>query len=348
LLSNAQLAELLSRLAEDEPADHRRRALQRAARAALFTWTVEASVLGASDRPLTELPTVGPWIARIILGLLEDPSIEPPEPPPIRAGYLTRADVRDTLAAHPEWAATLRGDLQMHTIYSDGAAPLRDMVGAAAELGYEFVGITDHSQGLKIARGMDERELAEQAADIGAVNRELEADGARLRVLHSIEMNLTPEGEGDMDPEALARLDLVLGAFHSNLRLTEDQTERYLAGVRNPTIQVLAHPRTRMFDRRLGLQADWRAVFAEVAALDKAVEIDASPHRQDLEVTLLELVREVGCRVSIGTDAHSVGELRYMEFGLAAAIRADIPRERILNFRSREEVRTWAESVRSS
>jgi histidinol phosphatase-like PHP family hydrolase len=160
-------------------------------------------------------------------------------------------------------------------------------------------------------------------------------------------MNLSPEGEGDMEVDALARLDLVLGAFHSKLRLTQDQTERYLAAVRNPTVHVLAHPRCRIYDRRAGLWCEWGRVFEEAAALDKAIEIDASPYRQDLDVELLELAREAGCRISIGTDAHSTYELGYMEFGLAAAIRSGLPQERILNFRPAEDALAWSGSIRN-
>ncbi len=205
------------------------------------------------------------------------------------------------------------------------------------------MGITDHSVGLPIANGMSEERLAGQAEHIARLNDEV---GDRIRVLHSIEMNLSPEGEGDMEPAALARLDLVLGTFHSDLRRTEDQTERYLAAVRNPTVHVLAHPRCRMFNRRNGLSADWPRVFAEAAALDKAVEIDANPNRQDLDVALLELARDAGVRISIGTDAHSIGELDFLTYGLAAAIRAGIDRERILNFGPADDVVAWAADVR--
>jgi histidinol phosphatase-like PHP family hydrolase len=311
----------------------------------MFTWPEEVAEVVSSGRSITELRRVGPWVARTIHELLEaEPEV--PEPPALRDGFLTRSEARAAVAEHGEWPAALRGDLQMHTTYSDGGASLREMAGAAGTLGYEFVGITDHSKGLAIAGGMDEDRLAEQAADIAAVNTELEAAGTGPRVLHSIEMNLSPDGEGDMEVDALARLDLVLGAFHSKLRLTEDQTERYLAGVRNPTVHVLAHPRCRIYDRRAGLWCDWGRVFEEVAALDKALEIDASPYRQDLDVELLEIARESGCRISIGTDAHSIYELDYMEFGLAAAIRSGIPMDRILNFHPVEDVLSWAESSR--
>jgi histidinol phosphatase-like PHP family hydrolase len=312
----------------------------------MFTWPEEIGEVVSSGRSLTELRRVGPWVARTIHELLEA-GPEVPEPPALRDGFLTRSEARAVVAEHGEWPAALRGDLQMHTTYSDGGATLREMVEAAGALGYEFVGITDHSKGLAIAGGMDEDRLAEQAVDIAALNKEIQAAGAGPRVLHSIEMNLSPEGEGDMEIDALARLDLVLGAFHSKLRLTEDQTERYLAAVRNPTVHVLAHPRCRIYDRRAGLWCDWGSVFEEARAVDRALEIDASPYRQDLNVDLLNLAREAGCRISIGTDAHSTYELGYMEFGLAAALLAGIPNERILNFQPVEDVLAWAGSIRN-
>jgi DNA polymerase (family 10) len=139
----------------------------------------------------------------------------------------------------------------------------------------------------------------------------------------------------------------VLGAFHSKLRALDDQTERYLAALRNPAVHVLAHPRGRRFNVRLGLHADWPRVFEEAAGLHKALEIDAYPDRQDLDVELLSLARESGVWISIGTDAHSTAELMFMEFGLAAAIRAGIPQERILNFMSREDLLEWASRVRA-
>jgi histidinol phosphatase-like PHP family hydrolase len=343
-LSNRELSELLA-LAAEEEAGHRRRAFERAAMSA-YTWPVEASQVEAAGRSLTELRSVGPWLARRILAWLEDPPDPVPEPPEIRRGFLTYAEVVATLQENPEWRPALRADLQMHTTYSDGKAPLREMAAACVEYGYQQVLITDHSKGLKIAGGMDEDELAGQAVDIAAANEELAARGEELRVLHGIEMNLDPEGDGDMDPDALARLDLVLGAFHSKLRLTDDQTDRYLAAVRNPTVHVLAHPRGRKFNRRLGLHADWERVFAEAAERGKALEIDGFPDRQDLNVELLELARDAGVWISIGTDAHSVFELRFIEFGLAIAIRAGVPRDRILNYRRVEDVLRWSREVR--
>jgi histidinol phosphatase-like PHP family hydrolase len=346
-LSNAHLSELLARAAEEETQDHRRRALSRAARAA-YSWPEEASTLVEGDRPLTELATIGPWLSQIVHRWLAGDGVEePPEPPDIRRGFLTLAEVRETLIGDPSWGQAIRADLQMHTTHSDGRAPLPDMVRTCAQVyGYDFVNITDHSQGLPIAHGMDEARLAAEGLEIDGLNESLRQDGVELRVLKGIEMNLSPEGKGDMDPVALGRLDLVLGAFHSKLRETTDQTERYLSAVRNPTINVLAHPRGRRFNARPGLQADWGRVFEEAAAQDVAIEIDAHPDRQDLEVELLEIARDAGCTISIGTDAHSQAELRFVELGLAAAARAGIPRARILNYRTADQVVEWARARR--
>lgn len=339
MLSNADLSELLARAAEIEEG-HRQRALRRAARAAL-TWPEEAMVLVEADRSLTEFPGVGPWVARTIHSWLESPP-EMPEPPEIRRGFLTRSTVRAVLDANADWRSELRADLQMHTTYSDGRVGIREMVEACTQYGYEHVAITDHSKGLPIAHGMDESRLAMQGREIDLLNNELQGAGLGIRALRSIEMNLSPQGEGDMDAGALAKLDLVLGAFHSKLRTVEDQTGRYLAALHNPTVHVLAHPRGRKFNRREGLRCDWPRVFAAAAELDVALETDAYPDRQDLNVELLTLAREAGVRISIGTDAHNPDELQFMEFGLAAAILAGISRNRILNFLPREELQTWA------
>src|SRR5437660_11492127 len=138
----------------------------------------------------------------------------------------------------------------MHTNWSDGSGEIREMADAAVARGYEFIAITDHSKGLSIANGINEAKLKKQSVEIEAVNRELRASIGKLTVLHSIEMNLNPLGEGDMEPAALRSLDIVLGSFHSALRRKDDQTERYLAALRNPHIQILGHPRGRIYNYR--------------------------------------------------------------------------------------------------
>jgi histidinol phosphatase-like PHP family hydrolase len=151
-----------------------------------------------------------------------------------------------------------------------------------------------------------------------------------------------------MEPEALAKLDLVLGCFHSKLRRTEDQTDRYLAALRNPDIQILGHPRGRIYNFRVGLSADWPRVFDLAAELDKAVEIDCYPDRQDLSLDLVEQAKKSGCRISLGTDAHGASQLRFIDYGLAAAASAGIKTDRILNFMTRDELQSWVAEVRAA
>src|SRR5207249_1468976 len=122
--------------------------------------------------------------------------------------------------------------------------------------------------------------------------------------------------------------------FHSVLRVREDQTARYLAALLHPQIQILAHPQGRIYTYRRGLKADWPRVFAETAKLDKAVEIDCYPDRQDLNLSLLRLARTEGTRISLGTDAHHPWQLGLIELGLAATLQAKIPADRIVNFMS--------------
>ena len=207
---------------------------------------------------------------------------------------------------------------------------------------YEYIAITEHSKGFRVANGIDERAPAEQGREVDALNEQLSARHSPLTVLHSIEMNLSPSGAGDMDVSALKKLDLVLGSFHSALRRKEDQTERYLAALRNPHVHLLGHPRGRIYNYRLGLRAQWPRVFDEAARLEKAVEIDAYPDRQDLNLDLLQIARRSGARISLGTDSHHPWQLEFIDLALAAALLAKIPAERILNFMSLEELRAWA------
>jgi histidinol phosphatase-like PHP family hydrolase len=234
----------------------------------------------------------------------------------------------------------------MHTLWSDGSGSILEMARSAKARGYEYIAITDHSKGLKIAGGIDEQQLQQQSDEIESVNALLRSEGGRFVVLGSVELNLNPVGEGDMDQQSLKRLDLVLGCFHSSLRKKEDQTERYLAALRNPDIQILGHPKGRIYNFREGLMADWKEVFDTAAELDKAVEIDGYPDRQDLSIELLQVAKASGCRISLGTDSHGPEQMRFMDFSLAAAIKAGIRRDRILNFLSSEELQNWVATVR--
>jgi histidinol phosphatase-like PHP family hydrolase len=342
---NSSIAELLA-IEGDSARPPLQKAFRRASRRA-FLWPEEAAQLLRERRSLTELPGVGPYLEKIIRRWIEHPP-GIPTPPELRNGFLTLTQAQAAIAKKPAWLRELKGDLQMHTQWSDGSASVQEMAEAAAERGYEYISITDHAKGLKIAGGIDEKQLREQETEIAGVNAAMKKAGKRIRVLRSIELNLSPRGEDDMQQRALSRLDIVLGCFHSSLRKKEDQTERYLAALRNPSVHILGHPRGRIYNFRLRLTAEWPRVFDLAAKLDKAVEIDSYPDRQDLNMKLVRLAKKAGCRISLGTDSHGPSQLRFIELGLASAILAGVKRDRILNFMSREELLNWSAGVRAS
>jgi len=235
----------------------------------------------------------------------------------------------------------------MHTVWSDGSGTISPMAETAIQRGYHYIAITDHTKGLKIAGGLDEERLEQQGREIMDLNRLFRHRGTDFTILRSAEMNLSPTGEADMAPSALRNLDLVLGCFHSALRRADDQTSRYIAALQNSDIQILGHPQTRIYNHREGLQADWRRVCAEAARLDKAVEIDGYPDRQDLRLSLLKIAKEEGAKISLGTDAHPPEQLVYMELSLATAALAKIQPEQIINFMTSTLLRRWLDGLHS-
>jgi histidinol phosphatase-like PHP family hydrolase len=332
-LTNGDIAELLALEAERATEAMKGKALRKASRAA-FMWPMECVDLLQQDRLLTELNGVGPYISRLIQGWLENPP-EIPEKPKVRADFLTLTEARRILAKNPKWKASYKGDLQMHTTWSDGSGSVLDMARAGIERGYSYIGITDHSKGLKIAGGINEYEVARQGEEIDEANAEL--DG--FTILKSIELNLSPSGAADLDEKALRKLDLVVGSFHSALRRMEDQTARYMAALENDCVHILGHPRGRVYNYRLGLSADWPRVFARAAESGKAIEVDAYSDRQDLSYEPLLLAKKAGCLISIDTDAHHPEQLDFVELGLAAALKAGISAKNIINFDDAKKLR---------
>ena len=193
------IAELLAHRAERETGILSR-AFRRAARSA-FLWPEELCDLVEQNRSLTELRSIGPFIAKQIRKWIDKPPRRAKTVPAVRQDFISRAGARRLLATRPAWPEKLRGDLQMHSRWSDGSGTIAEMAEAAKERSYEYIAITDHSRTLKIAGGIDERALKRQGTEIAKANVALSKAGADLTVLRSIEMNLNPRGEGDMSSD---------------------------------------------------------------------------------------------------------------------------------------------------
>jgi histidinol phosphatase-like PHP family hydrolase len=345
-MPNGRIAELLARLGKEADDRNRAKAYERASHAALV-WKEEAGEVVGRGESLTRYPGIGKSLSARIESWLQDPP-QPEDTPEDLTEFLSMTEAVDVLNEAPGWREGIRGDLQMHTTYSDGADTLFDMADALSIRAYEFAAITDHSSGLRIANGLSDDELIEQGRVISSLNDVLEEQGSTLELLRAVEMNLDIEGRGDVDEGVLQDLDIVLGSFHSGLRTIEDRTERYLGALDNPWVDVLAHPRGRRFGMRPGLRADWDTIFETAAERRTAIEINSSVLRQDLQLSLLKKAADYDVLLTIGTDSHSVGELAFMEYGLAALVLAGIPRERVVNFWGIDEVREWVRSRRDS
>ena len=210
----------------------------------------------------------------------------------------------------------LRGFLHCHTRYSDGSSTVEELALACRAAGYQYVGITDHSQAAAYAGGLKADDLARQADEIDEVNARL--DG--IQVLKGVEADILQDGRIDFDEAVLARLDFVIASVHSRFNMGErEMTARMLAAMDNPHLTIIGHPTGRLLLSRDPYGLDLDAVIGKAAAAGVALEINADPHRLDLDWRVLRRVRERGAAVSIGADAHSVAGIENVAYGVGIA-----------------------------
>jgi histidinol phosphatase-like PHP family hydrolase len=255
-----------------------------------------------------------------------------------RRAYLSRHAMRLALDAplDPSVVSTrgYLGDLQMHSTWSDGVESIATLAEAAVELGWRRIGITDHSYGLPIARGMSMDAAGKQRHQIDEVNARM---AGRVRVYKGVEANILTDGSLDLQAEERRLFEYVIASPHSQLRKDADQTARMLAAVALPGVAILGHPQGRMYNSRPGISADWRRVFREAAARDVAIEIDGNWHRQDVDYELALVAMEEGCLFALDSDAHSIPELPFTDYAIAHARIAGVPADRVVN--------CWEESM---
>ncbi len=241
--------------------------------------------------------------------------------------------------------ADLRGDLQMHSTWSDGAADVLTMARGGIALGYEYILITDHSQSLGIANGLTPERVRAQRKEIDAVNRQLAGEGLVFRVLQGVEVEIKSDGAIDLPDDVLAELDLVQASVHTSLAQPRERiTERALNAIRNPHIDILGHPSGRLINEREGGDFDWEALFHAAAEHDVALEINADPARLDLNETHARRAVELGCHLTISTDAHHPGGLNQIVYGLSVARRAWVTPETVINTWPLDKLLAWAAS----
>jgi len=222
----------------------------------------------------------------------------------------------------------IKGDIHVHTDWSDGHDSIEAMAQAAKALGYQYVAITDHSAGRGVAHGLNEERLRQQMDEIKRLNQQLKG----FRILTGTEVDIRADGSIDLPDGLLAGLDIVIAAIHSAMTQSEAQiTRRILGAIENPHIDVIAHPTCRLLGEREPVAVDMEAVFQAAAKYDKALEINAMPSRLDLKDIHVYRARELGVKLIMGTDAHSTAQLGFMRYGIGVARRGWCQPEHILN-----------------
>ena len=237
----------------------------------------------------------------------------------------------------------LRGDLHVHSDWSDGGSPIEDMAIAARDLGHDYMVLTDHSPRLTVARGLSPERLREQLRVVAALNDKL----APFRILTGIEVDILEDGGLDQEPELLEQLDVVVASVHSKLRAPrEDMTKRMVTAIANPHMDVLGHCTGRLVVGRGRPESDFdhELVFEACRQFGVAVEINSRPERLDPPRRLLSLALEMGCEFSIDTDAHAPGQLDWQLYGCERAEECGVPPERVINTKGVDDLLAWTRS----
>lgn len=222
----------------------------------------------------------------------------------------------------------IRGDLHVHTKHSDGHFSIKEMALAARSMGYEYIGIADHTKGLGVAAGQDEEEILKQKEEIEKLNEELEG----ITVLAGVEVNIKMDGTLDIDEEVLDQLDFVIASVHSAFKQPREvMTERICRAMEREVVDILGHPTGRLIGKREAYEFDAERIIDEAVRTRTVLEINAFPDRLDLPDILARAAKAKGAKIAINTDAHSIDQLNLIEYGVATARRGWLEKEDIIN-----------------
>ncbi len=241
----------------------------------------------------------------------------------------------------------LRGDLHLHSDWSDGGSPITEMAQAARDLGHAYIVLTDHSPRLTVANGLSPQRLRRQLEVVAAMNESM----APFRILTGIEVDILEDGSLDQEPDLLEQLDIVVASVHSKLRMERHaMTRRMVVAVSNPRVDVLGHCTGRLVEGERGVRPpsefDADLVFTACARFGTAVEINSRPERRDPPGELIDLASERGCVFSIDTDAHAPGQLEFQAYGAQRAHAHGVPEDRIVNTRDADALLAWSAARR--
>ncbi|MBC1935261.1 DNA polymerase/3'-5' exonuclease PolX [Listeria grandensis] len=240
--------------------------------------------------------------------------------------------------------ADIKGDLHMHTTWSDGAYSLPEMIEACIAKGYEYMVITDHGQFLRVANGLTEERIRKQQAEIRAYNEQY----SEIEILSGVEMDILPDGTLDFEDDLLKDLDFVIASIHSSFSQSEEEImKRLQTACENPYVHLIAHPTGRVIGRRDPYNVNVEALIEMAAKTGTALELNANPQRLDLTAKYLELAAEKRVPIAINTDAHDTTQLDFMEIGVRAATKGWLSKENILNTMGKQDFLAFIKNNRS-
>jgi DNA polymerase (family 10) len=238
----------------------------------------------------------------------------------------------------------IRGDLQMHTTWSDGAHSLAELAEGVRAKGYQYMAVTDHSKSATVAGGMKDEQVLQMIAEVRALNKKMKG----FRVLAGCEVDIRGDGTLDFSDAILRRLDLVLVSVHSRFKMSrEEMTARIVRAVQHPLVHLLGHPTGRLIGERGAYEVDMEAVLTAARAAGIAVEINSSPSRLDLSDLHARRAKELGIPVAINTDAHTISQLDNMRFGVSVARRGWLTPMDVVNTWPEKQLVSWLEKKRS-
>jgi len=232
----------------------------------------------------------------------------------------------------------IKGDLHVHSKWSDGQMTISEIARAAEKLNYEYIVISDHTVGLGIAHGLDEMRLEERQKEIEITQKAY----PQIKILSSVEVNIKADGDLDIQDWMLEKLDIVTASVHTSFFQTKEvMTNRLIKAISHPHVDIIGHPSGRVIGRREPYEVDWAQVFAACKKYKTALEISAFPDRLDLKDTLCQEAKKYGVKFAINTDSHSLNHLSLMRFGVAVARRGWLEKEHIINTLDIEELSNW-------
>lgn len=257
-------------------------------------------------------------------------------PPEIRedTGEVEAFNNQNSLLEHQD----IRGDLHMHSTWSDGGQSIEEMVLKAREIGYEYIAITDHSKFLRVANGLDEKRLLKQREEIDILNEKY----PDIHIFAGVEMDILPDARLDFNDNFLKKMDFVIGAIHSSFNQSEEQImERLYAALDNPYISIIAHPTGRLIGRREGYKVNVDKLIERAKETNTALEINANPNRLDLSAQWVRQAQALGVVLAINTDAHSYKMLNHMKYGVGVARKGWIQKETVINTWTKEKLMSF-------